>query len=273
MATGYYLRLEQFEGPLDLLLHLIRVNEIDIFNIDIFLLTTQYLNHLRVMEFDDLADAGDFIEMASSLVEIKSRMLLPTESIKASSEEVGEDDPLRSLQDRLIEYETFRKASEFFEAIPQLGVEIQSNHEWQRLVPLYEDIEGPLKGDSAALVILYEQILRDLKERKPEMIVEAVTHRVGVKETVDRLISVLEAVKFAIFQSFYREFESRYELVVSILAVLEMSRWGQAKVYQEELNGPLWVYRPDFDEELLPAKRLQGVPAEAAAVMEKEVLS
>jgi len=77
MTTQYYLKLEQFEGPLDLLLHLIRVNEIDIFNIDIFKLTQQYLAYLRILRYDDLADADGFIEVAATLIGIKTKLLLP----------------------------------------------------------------------------------------------------------------------------------------------------------------------------------------------------
>lgn len=256
--SGYYLRLEQFEGPLDLLLHLIRVNEIDVFNIDILLLSNQYLAHLRVLEFEDLAHVGDFLEMASTLLEIKSRMLLPNDADGVGTDDDSADDPLKDLQARLIEYETFRKASEFFEARPQLGVEIQTSSEWQRLEKVFEGVEAPLRGDPASMVILYEEVLKDFVERKPEVIVEAVTHRVGVQDTIQKLADLLKTVKFVMFQSFYKNYESRYEMVVHILAVLEMSRWGQAKVYQETLVSPLWVYLPDYDENLLPVKRMRS---------------
>lgn len=258
MGIGYYLKLERFEGPLDLLLHLIKVNEIDIFQIDIFVLTTQYLEHLRVMEFDDLSHAGEFIEMAATLIEIKTRQLLPQTDQPG---DVGDDeveDPLKDLQKRLLDYETFRAASQFFAACPQVGVEIHTSHEWQRLSDSFSGVEGPLRGDPVSMVFLYEQVLKDFTERKPEIVHEAVTHRVGIAETIDKMIALLETVKFAVFQSLYKDFKSRYELIIHIMSVLEMSARGQAKLYQETVKGPLWVYKKDFEEALLPVKRNQN---------------
>jgi segregation and condensation protein A len=256
--SGVFLKLDQFEGPLDLLLHLIKVNEIDIFNIDLLLLSNQYLQYLRLMEFSDLTDAGDFVEMAASLIEIKSSMLLPRED-KPENEEDESEDPARDLRLRLLEYETIQRAGEFFQAMPQLGVEIQTNHEWQRLLPVYEDLEAPLTGEPASLIVLYEQILRDFAERKPGAKVTAVTHRVGLQEVMAKLKGLLDTVKFTLFQAFYKDFDSRYDLVVHVLAILEMSRWGEAKLYQEGSEGPLWVYKPDFDENQLPVNRLKDL--------------
>ena len=254
MSSGYFLKLEQFEGPLDLLLHLIKVNEIDVFNIDIFLLTNQYLEYLRLIKFDDLKDAGEFLAMAATLIEIKSRMLLPIEDTGKAADSGDEEDPMKTLQQRLIEYEKIRKVADYFYGIPQVGVQIQSNHEWQRLEPFYEHVEAPLEGDPASLVILYEQLLNTLPERKAVK-VEARTHMVSVEEKIDELQSLLERLNFALFQGFYKNFKSRYELVVYILAVLEMVRFRRLKVYQGDLKGPMWIYRMDLNERELPLTR------------------
>lgn len=255
--SGHYLKLDHFEGPLDLLLHLIKVNEIDIFNIDILLLSTQYLKYLRLMDFSDLADAGEFVEMAASLIEIKSATLLPRDGPEETEDEEAED-PARDLKERLLQYEAIQKAGEFLREKPMFGVEIQTNHEWNRLFPSFEGIEAPLKGDAASLVILYEQILRDFSERKPGAKVEAVTHTIGISDVIDKLKNLLNTVKFTLFQAFYKDLKNRYELVVYIMAVLEMSRWGEAKIFQQEMNGAFWVFRPDFDEDMLPSKRVVG---------------
>jgi segregation and condensation protein A len=263
MALSYFLKLDKFEGPLDLLLHLIKVNEIDIFNIDIFLLTEQYLKYLRLMHFSDLADTGEFLEMAATLIEIKSRMLIPKEDQKGQDGALDDDDPRKSLQDRLIEYERIRLAAEFLSQMPQMGVQIQTNNEWERLEPLYDDIEAPLTGDPVSLAFLYEQMLKNLDERKPPAKVEAITHKVTVEETILKLKRLLTTVKFALFQGFYKNFTSRYELVVNFLAVLELVKWGEVRVYQQDLNGPIWVHKSDYDEGLLPITRLpqEGVDA------------
>lgn len=252
MTNQYYLKLDQFEGPLDLLLHLIRVNEIDIFNIDIFKLTQQYLAYLRILRYDDLADAGEFIEMAATLIEIKSKMLLPGQESKTEEGQLKEDDPRYSLQEQLIQYELFKRVGEHLAIKPQFGVQIRSSMEWQRLLPMYESIEAPLIGDPTSLIILYEQMLSALAERKPPARVEATTHNVTLEDKIKELARVIENVNFALFQGFYKNFTSRYELVIYILAALELSKSGQLKIYQEVTNGPMWIYRPDIDRSQLP---------------------
>ena len=249
MTSKYFVQLERFEGPLDLLLYLIKENEIDIFDIDIFLLTTQYLSHLRMMEFDDLADAGAFLEMAATLIEIKSRMLLPIE--KSSSADGSDEDPRLPLQQRLIEYERYRSIAHYLDELPQVGVEIQTSSEWSRLEPLYEDVEAPLTGDPATLVILYELMLKKLGERKHSK-VEAKTHLVSVEEIIEKLDHLLEAARFSLFQGFYNGFSSRYELVVYILAILELVKMKKLKVFQAEPLGPIWIYQGNLDESVLP---------------------
>ena len=179
------------------------VNEIDIFNIDIFLLTTQYLKYLRTIKYDDLSDAGEFLEMAATLIEIKTRMLLPGQQEKLSEEKLTEDDPRYDLQERLIEYEKYKAIAAHLGDLPQFGDQIRTNTECDRLLPQYVDIEAPLEGDSASLVILYEQMLRKLSERKPPAKVEATMHLVTVEEKIEELSKLLETVNFALFQGFY----------------------------------------------------------------------
>ncbi|SME90082.1 segregation and condensation protein A [Pseudobacteriovorax antillogorgiicola] len=252
MAGHYYLKLDQFEGPLDLLLHLIKVNEIDIFNIDIFLLTTQYLQYLRAIRYDDLSTAGEFLEMAATLVHIKTRMLLPNTEGENGEDELEEEDPRKTLQERLIAYEQFKGASEFLGVRPRYDLILKTSYESDRLAPQYEHIEAPLEGDSASLVILYEQMLAKMAERKPPAKVEAKMHMVTVEQKIDELLHLIETVKFALFQGFYKKFKSRYELVVYILAALELSKGGKIRILQQDINGPLWLYRSDFDREQLP---------------------
>ena len=131
-------------------------------------------------------------------------------------------------------------------------------HEWRRLEPLYEDVEAPLTGEAASLVILYEQMLKNLAERKPPARVQAVTHLVSVEEKINEIDKLLGTVNFALFQSFYQQLASRYELVVYVLAMLEMARWGRAKIHQEEMNGPVWLYDINFDVDELPSNRLRA---------------
>lgn len=267
MASPYFLKLDQFEGPLDLLIHLIKVNEIDIFNIDVLLLTEQYLQYLRLLNYDDLGDAGEFLEMAATLIEIKTWMLLPRDETQSTGEDGVDIDPRKSLQDRLIEYERFRMAAEHFMRIPQLGDQICTNSEWQRLQPQYEDIEGPLEGDAASLVVLYEQMLKEFAERKPPVKHEAKMHMVTVEEKIEELARLLDTLKFVLFRGFYERFQSRYELVVYTLAMLELVKEKRIKIHQEQLNGPIWLHHLDYDSSLLPSSR-EALTNEPEAALE-----
>lgn len=253
MSSEYFVKLDRFEGPLDLLLHLIRVHEIDIFAIDIRKLATEYLNYLRLVRYDDLSEAGEFIAMGAQLIEIKSRSLLPTEERKVVGEDGEEEDPVKTLQERLLQYEMIRRAAEWFSQTPQMGVEIQLSHEHERLAEVFKDVETPLEGDPARLIIMYEQILRDLADRKANKI-EATTHSITLEQTIERFSEYIKTVRYGMFQGLYNKFRSRYDLVVHFMAVLELSKQGDTKILQQDMLGPLWVYRADLDETLLPLR-------------------
>jgi segregation and condensation protein A len=246
VSGNYFVKLEQFEGPLDLLLHLIRVNELDIFRIDLFVLTSQYLDYLRLLKFKDLNDAALFMEMAANLIEIKSRYLLPTEEQRLNDEDVDPEDEGASLQRRLMEYDKFRRAAEYLSVIPQMGVQIQTNNEWRRLEPLYEHIEAPLRGEASTLVILYEQLLSTLTDRKPAR-VTAKTERVSLADVIEKMHEFIREARFALFQGFYPKMNGRYDLVVNTLSMLQLTRDGRLNIYQEQLMGPIWMYRKDLE--------------------------
>ncbi len=251
MSSEYFVKLDRFEGPLDLLLHLIKVHEIDIFAIDIFKLTTEYLGYLRLVKFDDISEAGEFVAMGATLIEIKSRSLLPMEDRKVLNEDGIEEDPLKTLQDRLMQYEMIRKAAEWLSQSPQMGVEIQTNHEHERLAEVFKDVETPLEGDPARLIILFDQIMRDLADRKAAKI-EAKTHGITLEQTIERFDEYIQTVRFGMFQGLYNKFRSRYDMVVHLMAVLELSKQQKLRVYQQDMMGPLWFYRGDLDQSILP---------------------
>jgi segregation and condensation protein A len=251
VSSEYFVKLDRFEGPLDLLLHLIRVHEIDIFAIDIFRLTTEYLNYLRLVRYEDLAEAGEFIAMGAQLIEMKSRSLLPTEERKVVGEDGEEDDPVKLLQERLLQYEMIRKAAEWFANVPQMGVEIQTGHEHERLAEVFKDLETPLEGDPARLIVMYEQTLRDLADRKANKI-EAKTHSITLEATIEKFSQYIQTVRYGMFQGLYNKFRSRYDMVVHFMAILELSKQGVTKILQQDMMGPLWVYKSDLDVNLLP---------------------
>lgn len=252
LSSDYFVKTEQFEGPLDLLLHLIRVHEIDIFAIDVFVLTQEYVHYLRLMKFSDLQQAGEFLEMAATLIEIKTRMLLPHDDKAAGDDKLEDDDPIKTLQERLIQYETFRNVADHFMQMPQMGVEIQTNQEWGRLFPFYEHVEAPLTGEAATLVVLYEQMLRSLAERRKNSSHTAKLHMITVEETIQKLARDLDTIRFMLFQGMYNVFQTRYEFVVHVLAMLELVKEKRVKLHQDEHFGPIWMYRYELDESVLP---------------------
>lgn len=117
--------------------------------------------------------------------------------------------------------------------------------------PLYGHIEAPIKGDAPTLIVLYEQMLKSLAERKSSK-VNLKINRISVEETIEKLFEEIQTTRFALFQGLYNRLESRDELVVNTLAMLELVKAKRMRVYQVDMLGPLWMYRMDFAESELP---------------------
>lgn len=230
---GYTVKVDVFEGPLDLLLHLIKQNQLDIYDIPIALITEQYLEYIRIMKALDLTIAGEFLVMAATLMYIKSRMLLP--SPLEEEEEEGAD-PRAELVQRLVEYKRFKEAAEQLsqQALLERDVFIRPVHE-------IEIEDGEIEADLFHLI----DALRELLERQEvkdfhEVTLEQVTLREKMRELYERLQEVREAVPFS---SLFAPFVSRVEMIVTFLALLELIRSGMLRAYQRDVFGPLWVTR------------------------------
>lgn len=250
MAGKYFVKLEHFEGPLDLLLHLIRVHELSIFNIDLMVLTSQYLRHLRLIKFRDIKDAAVFMEMAATLIQIKSRSLLPATDDAAVTEEDQEDqeDLASTLHKRLLAYECFRNIAEFLASIPSGGQLCCPSAAHLQLEEQYESTVSPLRGDPATLLILYEQMLTTLAERRP-VTVKAMQESIKVEDITIKVAQIIETKDTFLFQSLYPKMENRYELVAWILAILQLVRDRELKIYQDDIMGPIWLYHHRLSEQ------------------------
>jgi segregation and condensation protein A len=230
---GYTVKVDIFEGPLDLLLHLIKQNQLDIYDIPIALITEQYLEYIRIMKALDLTIAGEFLVMAATLMYIKSRMLLPT---PIDEEEEEGEDPRAELVERLVEYKRFKEAALHLSQQALLGRDV--------FIRPVQEIEAEGKEIEADLFHLIDA-LRELLKRQEvddfhEITLERVTLREKIREVYERLQGVREAVPFsALFDSL----SSRVELIVTFLALLELIRSGMLRAYQREAFGPLWVTR------------------------------
>jgi segregation and condensation protein A len=223
--SAYTVRLEMFEGPLDLLLHLIQKNEVDIFNIPIALITEQYLETLNVMKVLNLDVAGEYLLMASTLLHIKSKMLLPTST--EEEEEEGED-PRAELVRRLLEYQKYKEAATELERGPMLDRDV-----FVRLV--LADEEGS-KGEERIEVNLFEllDVFRQVLERaKPEAFHEVILDRLSVEEKVQDILCLLERENRSIaFHLLFPEQASRRVIIVTFLAILELVKAKLIRIFQ-----------------------------------------
>lgn len=257
MSEKYVLKLDRFEGPLDLLLHLIRVNELSVFEVDLHFLTLQYLEYLRLMEFSDIKEAASFIEMAASLVEIKSRRLIPTASNEddQKEEKLDEEETEESLRQRLFLYDQFKSMGEHFAQFMITNAKTYPSHESKRLTDFYDTLDRPLEGDPLTLVILYEQMLAVLGDHIPKR-VSLKKESIPIEEILSKVGEIIDRLQLVLFEKLYEKIDSRYELVAYILAALQLVRDRQAKIIQERLLGPMWLCTYNIDKSILDKNQL-----------------
>lgn len=226
-------KLEIFEGPLDLLLHLIKKNEVSIADIPIATITEQYLSTLELMQGLNLDVAGEFLVMAATLIHIKSRMLLPPGENEDEEEEEG--DPREELIRRLLEYQRFKEAAEELERR-----ELLSRDVFVRRSEAPEEAET-VGFESLSLFDLLSA-LRHVLERFPEEGIHEVTlETISVREKMSFLLDELRRRGKVIFQSLFETATSRLEVVVTFLAMLELVKIRAIRVWQEERIGPVVI--------------------------------
>ena len=230
-SNDFAIRLPAFEGPLDLLLYLIRRNEVDIYDIPIEKVTKQYIEILGSMEKLDLEIAGEFFVMAATLMYIKSRMLLPKKDQGANEDVEDEDiDPRWELVQQLLEYKKFKEASSEIEELIR-----SSNDLITRLGPkeAVEAVERPLKPvDRIDLWNTFNQVLRRLAERITEGEIHA--EQVTVADRMEFVLVRLQDRKAFLFSELFESTTTLTTIVASFLAVLELTRLGKIKIQQDQ---------------------------------------
>jgi segregation and condensation protein A len=246
------LRVGDFEGPLDLLLHLCRTNEIDLASLPLRTITDQYLAHLEAMDFRDLESAGAYLVMAATLIYLKSKLLLPPEE---TAEEELDDDALalkRDLEERLREYAQVKAMGTWLaeRQAEQLLL-------WGRPVselPAREDI--PLEDLSVHLLErALVRLIEEQKRRRPRQVED---NPPSVLERMTEILSVLRDTWSLFFSSLAGPERGRPEIVVNLLAVLELVRLGRIRAQQTELFGDIVIERVSPDTTLtLEAPRLE----------------
>ncbi|MFZ5640882.1 MAG: segregation and condensation protein A [Bacillota bacterium] len=240
---AYQIKLPVFEGPFDLLFHLIEKNEVDIYDIPIAKITEQYLEYLATMHMLDLEVASEFLVMAATLLSIKARMLLPKPPVEMPDED-GEfaADPRDELVERLLDYKKFKQLADFLKEkeASQEKVYTRPNEE-EMFIHLFSE-ENPLEGISLDNLLT---ALKDVLERAAEVELtgeitrDEVTIRDKMKEIMHRLFFQPKGIAF---RDLFRMRATRVEIVVTFLGLLELIKLGKIRVYQSKNFGEIMIY-------------------------------
>ena len=225
-------QLPAFEGPLDLLLHLIQQEEIEISDIPIARITRQYLETLELMQELDLEVAGEFLVMAATLMRIKARMLLPP----VLSEDEEEEDPRQGLVRQLLEYRRFKDASQDLERL-----ESDRRLRFERGAPA--QLEDPEASEllPVSLFRLLDALKNVLSRQAPPVVHTIVAEPIRLEEAMGLMEVNLRARPKLLFEELLGLFVSRIEKITAFLGLLEMLKAGRVVVAQEELFGPIWI--------------------------------
>ena len=220
----YTFRLEGFEGPLDLLLHLIQKNELDIFNIPIALITEQYLEYLQLMKVLNLDVAGEYLLMASTLLHIKSKMLLP----KSSEREEEEEDPREELIRRLLEYQKYKQAGGELEKRPMLDRDV-----FIRLMPAEPEEVPEEERIEVNLLELLEAFRQVLERVKTETVHEVILEHLSVEDKIQEILTLIERENRSLtFHRLFPEQASRRVVIITLLAILELVKMKRIRIFQ-----------------------------------------
>lgn len=244
---SYQVRLPVFEGPLDLLLHLIEKNEVDIYDIPIALITEQYLEYLALSEKIDLELTSEFLLMACTLLSIKARMLLPA-SVCTDDEDMV-DDPRSELVQKILEYKLYKEMAEEFKERETA----QNKVFWRQVdeAALLKQFPpaNPLGTVSTQdLIKVYSHILRKIEKKKE--VYSITREEITIQEKIEYILAVLTEKSAGM--SFYRLFSgltTRGEVIVTFLALLELSRRGILLLRQSHLFGDILIFLKNPKEE------------------------
>jgi segregation and condensation protein A len=229
-ADDYRVKLEIFEGPLDLLLYLIKKDEIDIYDIPIARITEQYLGYLRLMEQLDIAVAGDFLVMASTLIYIKSKMLLPPDPALAGQEELGED-PRTELVEQLLEYQKFKAAANMLHSRGEIEAACYTR------APLETDKNNP---EVAATVFDLLRVFREILQRAESIAeIEIARDEMTMSEKLAQIRAALSERSEINVRELFELARSKRELILTFLAFLELVKEAEISLIQQKLFGEI----------------------------------
>src|SRR5262245_41175571 len=237
---AFPVKLENFEGPLDLLLHLIRKNEVNIHDIPIAMITSQYLDAIALMEELNLDVAGEFLVMAATLIHIKSKMLLPRPETAAGVEGEIAEDPRDALVRRLLEHQKFKAAAGLLHEREQLRA-AQWLRPDQRVAEIAgDDYEPELEVDLFSLLSAFQAVVQRAKLRPRVMLPP---EQIPIETRIDQLLTRLSESEACGFEDLFADVNDRAGLITTFLALLEMIRLKLVRVFQSGSFGPIRVYK------------------------------
>jgi segregation and condensation protein A len=232
------IRLPVFEGPLDLLLYLIRKDEIDIHDIPIAPITRQYMEYLELMREMNLDVAGEFMVMAATLIHIKSKMLVPVDPTEAEGE--PQEDPREALVQRLLEFQRYKEAAGVLHQKGQIRAATWTRP--QGALPAFDDA-----GEEILEAGLFDLIsaFKDLLERRKTLLAHEVADSgKSVDERMAELLDLIREGQSLELLEMFATLETKAEMILTFLALLELIRLKSVKVYQRGLFGAIRVFRP-----------------------------
>ena len=236
---AYKVKLDSFEGPLDLLLHLIRKSEVNVYDIPISLITEQYLAYLGLMQELNLDVAGEFLVMASTLIHIKSRMLLPRPD-PTQDDEPGED-PREALVRRLLEHQKYKAAAEMLHERETVRSAQFMRPDASVADAAGEEYEPEFEVDLFSLIAAFKGVL-ERANRRPNMVLPP--EQISIEDRIRQLLDRLSETEACGFEQLFEDGNgSRPFMIVTFLAVLEMIRLKLIRVFQSGTFGPIRVYK------------------------------
>jgi segregation and condensation protein A len=241
----YRVQLNNFEGPLDLLLFFIKRDELDIYDIPISYITNQYLEYVNLMEELDLDVASEFILMASMLMSIKAKMMLPRE--EDENEEIDETDPRYELVQKLLEYKRYKEM-----AIKMADIDEETRKRYKRGYPDADDVAQQATGEALKDVTLFDlisafrKVLTDIERQR-------IVHKVSrvettVEEQAEFVLNTLSKSGRQTFASLCKDLTNRVVIVVTFLAILEMIKEQQINLFLEEDPTDFYIDLKPVDE-------------------------
>lgn len=236
---SYEIKLDVFEGPLDLLLFLIRKNEIDIYNIPIALITRQYLEYMELLKALNLDLAGEYLVLAATLLHIKSRLLLPAQEGADGGDEEEPGDPRTELVQQLLDYQAFKEAALQLDRRTVLERDVFKRFITPEAATEDGDAEMPVEVDIFALVEAFQRMISQLDRVE---LLEIDLERISLADRINEIMDCLADSRSMTFAELMNERKTRQMMVYTFLAILELMKLRMIRVYQAASFGAIRIF-------------------------------